>query len=63
MVHPAELGTPVEQLKDVGSGEVGELYVKGGNVAMGYWNNEASTKEAFLTGGWLRTGDQVSFVF
>ncbi|KAI0926941.1 hypothetical protein AcV5_007605 [Taiwanofungus camphoratus] len=38
--------------------EPGELWVRGGNVAAGYWGNEKATKEVFVDGGWLRTGDQ-----
>lgn len=37
-------------------GESGELYVQGGNVALGYWNNPAATAETFVD-GWLKTGD------
>ncbi|KAJ7705421.1 phenylacetyl-CoA ligase [Mycena rosella] len=40
--------------------EVGELYVKGGQVALGYYGNEKATKETFIN-GWLKTGDQVYF--
>ncbi|KAF7369084.1 Phenylacetyl-ligase [Mycena venus] len=40
--------------------EVGELYVKGGQVALGYFRNEFATKETFID-GWLKTGDQVYF--
>lgn len=36
--------------------EPGELWVKGPNVALGYFNNEKATKETFI-GEWLRTGD------
>ncbi|KAI3604957.1 phenylacetyl-ligase [Moniliophthora roreri] len=43
-----------------GVGEVGELYVQGGQVALGYYGNERATKETFVD-GWLRTGDQVLF--
>jgi long-subunit acyl-CoA synthetase (AMP-forming) len=38
--------------------EVGELYLRGGNIVLGYWNNEKATKETFMEGGWLRTGDR-----
>jgi long-chain acyl-CoA synthetase len=37
-------------------GEVGELVVRGPQVMLGYWNNEAETKRV-LRDGWLYTGD------
>ena len=37
--------------------EVGELYLKGGSIALGYWDNEKATNETFVD-GWLRTGDK-----
>ncbi|KAJ7750426.1 phenylacetyl-CoA ligase [Mycena maculata] len=40
--------------------EAGELYIKGGQVALGYYDNEKATQETFI-GGWLKTGDQVFF--
>ncbi|KAJ1303427.1 hypothetical protein OPQ81_011618 [Rhizoctonia solani] len=51
-------GTPMEGLEDVAPGEPGELYVCGPIIALGYWENQKATKEAFLPGGWLRTGDR-----
>ncbi|CCO31380.1 Putative acyl-coenzyme A synthetase [Rhizoctonia solani AG-1 IB] len=51
-------GTPMEELEDVAPGEPGELYVQGPLTTLGYWENEQATKEAFLPGGWLRTGDR-----
>mgnify|MGYP001033297134 CR=1 FL=1 len=42
---------------DVAVGEVGEIWVRGPQVMLGYWNNEAATKEAIVEGGWFRTGD------
>lgn len=36
----------------------GELFVKGPNIALGYYNNEKATSETF-SDGWLRTGDEV----
>ncbi|KAI0078256.1 amp dependent CoA ligase [Panus rudis PR-1116 ss-1] len=37
-------------------GEPGELWLKGGNIALGYFGNEKATNETFID-GWLRTGD------
>lgn len=43
---------------DADADEPGEIYLRGGNVVLGYWNNETATRDAFLPGGWLRTGDR-----
>lgn len=37
--------------------EIGELWLRGGNVALGYWKNEKASKETFID-GWVRTGDK-----
>ncbi|KAF7340309.1 hypothetical protein MVEN_01950000 [Mycena venus] len=37
--------------------EVGELWLRGCNVAHGYWNNPEANEKTFGD-GWLRTGDQ-----
>ncbi|WP_438394238.1 class I adenylate-forming enzyme family protein [Caballeronia sp. DA-9] len=42
---------------DVPSGEVGELWVHGPNVMLGYYRNEAQTRATVTEEGWLRTGD------
>src|SRR5581483_5760208 len=43
-------GTPLA------AGEVGEVWIRGPNVMLGYWNRPAET-EAALSGGWYRSGD------
>ena len=47
-----------ENGQEVGSGEVGELWLKGPMTTPGYWNNSEATAEA-LTDGWFHTGDLV----
>lgn len=43
--------------KEVAVGEVGELWVKGPNVFLGYLNNPAGTKNALTEDGYFKTGD------
>jgi fatty-acyl-CoA synthase len=38
-------------------GEAGELCTRGYSVMLGYWNDEARTKEAVDPAGWMHTGD------
>jgi long-chain acyl-CoA synthetase len=49
-----------ESTKFMPVGEIGELCVKGPQIAKGYWNNPEETKKMFVKIGaetWLRTGD------
>jgi len=41
---------------EVPRGQPGEVLARGANVMLGYWNNEALTRER-LRDGWLHTGD------
>jgi fatty-acyl-CoA synthase len=38
-------------------GETGEFQTRGYSVMLGYWNDEARTREAITPEGWMRTGD------
>ncbi|HEX7364316.1 MAG TPA: AMP-binding protein [Dehalococcoidia bacterium] len=49
-----------ESTKFMPVGDIGELCVKGPQIAKGYWNNPEETKKMFVKIGgetWLRTGD------
>jgi acetyl-CoA synthetase len=67
---PGSMGRPVpghrvavidEEGNELGLGEQGEVAVRRPDPAMmlGYWNNEAATKDKFV-GDWLKTGDLAS---
>jgi malonyl-CoA/methylmalonyl-CoA synthetase len=45
-----------ETFKDLASGEVGEIWLKGPNVTPGYWGKPRETEAVFVN-GWFRTGD------
>lgn len=65
--RPGAVGLPVpvvdlalREPEDEGGTAVGELCVRGPNVARGYWDDPEATGSTFLEGGWLRTGDLAS---
>jgi malonyl-CoA/methylmalonyl-CoA synthetase len=63
---PGSIGLPLpalqvrvvdpESRKDVGQGQVGEIWIKGPGITPGYWQKPEETAKAF-TDGWFRTGD------
>jgi fatty-acyl-CoA synthase len=64
--HVGSAGLPVffadvrcvrPDLTDTAVDEPGEVLVRGPNVTPGYWNDPAATRDAFVDGGWLRSGD------
>ena len=42
--------------KEMPTGEVGEIWVRGDNILTRYWNNQAASA-ASITDGWFHTGD------
>ena len=52
------VGTPVPGV-EVEVREAGELWIRGPNVMLGYWNRPEATAEA-LVDGWYRSGDIVT---
>jgi acyl-CoA synthetase (AMP-forming)/AMP-acid ligase II len=52
----AQLRDPVS-LEAVAVGNVGEIWVRSGQVTLGYWRQSEATAQALTPDGWLRTGD------
>jgi long-chain acyl-CoA synthetase len=38
-------------------GKVGEIWVKGPQIMLGYWNMPEETAKSIVDGGWFRSGD------
>lgn len=49
-----------QELNVLGSNEIGELCIRGGNVTTGYWNRPETT-EAAIIDGWLHSGDAAKY--
>jgi long-chain acyl-CoA synthetase len=55
-VATCEIRVVADNGEDCGTGDIGEIWMRGPNVIPGYWRNPAATEEAF-GGGWFRSGD------
>ena len=56
LIHPDSFTGRVEEWRDVGPGETGEIVVRGPITMLGYWQKPEETAST-LSGGLLRTGD------
>ena len=52
----AEVAVMDDDGREVPTGEVGELWLKGPMVVKGYWDNQDATRDSFI-GGYWRSGD------
>ncbi|MCX8182731.1 MAG: acyl--CoA ligase [Candidatus Methanomethyliaceae archaeon] len=43
--------------KELNTGQVGEVALRGPGVCKGYWRREEETRKTFIPGGWFLTGD------
>jgi long-chain acyl-CoA synthetase len=59
LVPETELKVVDDAGVEVPQGERGELWIKGPQVMLGYWQKEEANKETFSEDGWLKTGDYV----
>jgi malonyl-CoA/methylmalonyl-CoA synthetase len=63
---PGSIGKPLpglavrivdpETLKNIATGQTGEIWLKGPGITPGYWQKPEETQKAFAS-GWFRTGD------
>ncbi len=59
--HPVTVGPPLAGI-DARIADNGELLVRGPNVMLGYWRDEAATRAAIDAEHWLHTGDLAEII-
>ncbi|UAB79648.1 acyl--CoA ligase [Erythrobacter sp. SCSIO 43205] len=55
-VPVSDLKVTDEEGRELATGEVGELWARGPQIVIGYWDRPEATAETFVN-GWVRTGD------
>ena len=70
-VKPTSVGPPIadtvekvvslEDDRELGADETGELLIQGPQIMRGYWNRPEDTADTITQDGWLRTGDIAQF--
>lgn len=58
LVSDVEARIVTPEGKECGLDEPGELWIRSPSNALGYSNNEQATREMWVEGGWVRTGDE-----
>ena len=57
---PGSIGRPMMftevELRNM-DGDIGEMFIRGPHVSLGYWKNDAATSECYGADGFFRTGD------
>lgn len=60
-IHPDSVGLPMNgcevKIDSPDSDGAGEIFIRGKNVAHGYYNDEESNEKSFTSDGWFKTGD------
>lgn len=56
-IPDTEISIRDDQNQPVAIGEIGELWVRGPQVMLGYWNQTEETQKAITHDGWFKTGD------
>lgn len=59
LVPETEARVVDDQGQEVAKGEKGELWVRGPQVMLGYWDKPKASREMLTDDGWLKTGDYV----
>lgn len=58
LVSDTEARIVTPEGKDCGLEEPGELWIRGRQNTLGYLNNKQATEEMYVSGNWVKTGDE-----